>query len=234
MTIGREDPLSQAFSGWVEKGYEALGEDAKKASVTRSWRFWAKTPKGGLLVVGIVRDSCDAIGRPYPLLLMGSGPVPDWHDKWHLLPYACDATWIQMEHLCARRYDNTSRFQKEFASAIRPPDPDWSSFEQEVSRALEAPENHVAFNDIKIRAESLAKLEEFIVGVETAGFDSVLSVLTLWHTIVREMGAGPPNAVFMGGTNTRSHLALFNRALSSSDFATLWSVDLKEEQEKWN
>lgn len=233
VSIGHEDPLSQAFSGWMDKGYEALGEKIKKAAM-RSWRFWAKTPKGDLLVVGIVRDSCDAIGRPYPLMVLGTGPVHDWKNRWHLLPYACEGTWTQMEQLAARRYDDTSKLRDELASALRGPTPDWDNFEQQVIRFLQSPDKQSIIGSVKNRAESLGGLSEFLIEINTSVPDGALPLLILWHTLIRQRSPESPNAVFMGGTSSRTHLALYDRALSARDFATLWSVGVEGEEKKWN
>jgi len=228
VTIGRDDALSQAFSGWMDKGYEAMGAAIKKDNMARSWRFWAKPPKGDLLVVGIVRDSCDAIGRPYPLMMIGTGSIPEWQNRWHLLPYACNGTWTQMEQLAARRYEDTSRFRDELGN-IGPPQPDWKSYDQEINQVIEKATRDSAMDRIKKTVASLVDLAEFIVPMDTPGFDSVFSLLSLWHTVIKAKYSRSPSAVFMGGTSTHTYLAAYGRALSVGDFATLWSVQNKEE-----
>ena len=62
-----------------------------------SWRFWAKGANKKALVCGVARDSSDSVGRPYPLLVVGTGPLADWEDEWELLPAACENTWNQMD-----------------------------------------------------------------------------------------------------------------------------------------
>jgi len=55
----------------------------------------------GALVCGVVRDSVDRLGRPYPLLVLGTGSLREWESHWDLLPYACLPVWQRIEYLGA-------------------------------------------------------------------------------------------------------------------------------------
>ena len=83
---GADDPFFQAFSGWVENGYRQISTERKNATDLYSWRFWAKGAQKDTLVYGVGRDSFDTIGRPYPLVIMGTGTLADWHRNWEILP----------------------------------------------------------------------------------------------------------------------------------------------------
>ena len=86
---GPDDPFFQAFSGWVENGYRQVCSGRKNSTDLYSWRFWAKGHQKDSLMCGVGRDSFDTIGRPYPLVVMGAGILPDW--QRHLVVIAVRA-----------------------------------------------------------------------------------------------------------------------------------------------
>jgi len=224
MAVGQEDALSQAFAGWVEKGYELLDLEAKKEDPTRSWRFWTRTPREDMVIVGLVRDSCDAIGRPYPLMLMGSGLVPEFHKRWHLFPYACDRIWTQMEQLASRNYHDVSRFGQELMT-IRSPHLDWERYERELANILSQVEGKDFLDNMKASFTSVAHDKEFFTILNPNASQGLFAMIILWHAAVRAHIAGAPSAVFMGGTPGNIYLAVFLRPLSPADFVTLWSAN---------
>ena len=84
---GPDDPLFQAFSGWVDNGYKKIAASRKNAADLYSWRFCGKGLTSGTLLCGIVRDNFDRHGRPYPLSIMGAGPLAgNAYDEQRALP----------------------------------------------------------------------------------------------------------------------------------------------------
>ena len=228
VTIGEEDVVSQAFFRWIEAGYKGLGPEVKKRNTVYSWRFWAKTPKDEIIIVGLLKDSCDAIGRPYPLMMIGAGTLSDWQKQWHLLPWACEGTWMQMEKASSRRYADTTQFKEELA-LMRPPKPEWESCQRQAEMlASDSPKNDM-FPHIKQNAEALSLQSEIIVPLDQQRGESISSLICLWHILMRNYTNTAPNAVFMGGEGEQVFLAVFARALGPRDFVELWaSSKIKE------
>ena len=109
-SVGLNDPILKAFSDWIDSGYQRLNPEHGSASVFYSWRFWAKGLKKGSLVCGVGRDSSDNIGRPYPFLIMGTGPLKGWEENWDVLPDVFGETWRQMEYMSAKRFSDFEQF----------------------------------------------------------------------------------------------------------------------------
>ncbi len=224
-TIGKESAFSEAFSRWIEQGYEILPFELKRASRMGSWRFWAKTPNNEILILGLIRDSCDSIGRPYPLLIMGVGSLAGWVKQWDLLPHACEQTWAQMEYIAAKNYSDTKKFGDEL-TGVSGPKTDWNSFRQDspVGESLEqigsstlSEIKHLMYNYLN-SGELMAELKQGLV-------KDLFSLVCLWHFVLKEKNTSPPNAVFMGGIPGRNFLAIYGRALAPKDFVNLWSLD---------
>ncbi|MEW5801056.1 MAG: hypothetical protein AB1847_03020 [bacterium] len=127
-----------------EKATERKGERATEreaatsspASCVHSFRFWTRGSAKDMLVCGLVRDSSDRLGRPYPLLIMGTGPLPGWEERWDLVSLACERSWSQMEHLAASAGGQGTpvadrRHLEDGILAIKPPRSQWSCLSQE-------------------------------------------------------------------------------------------------------
>ena len=81
--VGQFTPVLDAVAGWLENGFGRWIEARKEASGSpysqNSWRFWIRGPKTDCLVVGVVKDSSDSLGRPFPLLIAGAGLLLLWN-----------------------------------------------------------------------------------------------------------------------------------------------------------
>ena len=67
--LGSTTPMLEGIADWVDKGYAGIEGKKKGMADAASWRFWSKGFGPGALVCGVVRDSADRLGRPYPLLV---------------------------------------------------------------------------------------------------------------------------------------------------------------------
>ena len=137
--LGSTTPMLTGIADWVDKGYAGIEGKKKGMADAASWRFWSKGFGPGSLVCGVVRDSVDRLGRPYPLLVLGTGSLREWEGHWDLLPYACLPVWQRIEYLGAQRYEEIGRFE----SAIRglhPPVPEWADFSGRRDREVAAKE----------------------------------------------------------------------------------------------
>ena len=230
--LGSATPMLDGISDWVDKGYAGVEGKKKGMQDAVSWRFWSRGSGPGGLVCGVVRDSVDRLGRPYPLLVLGAGPLREWEGHWDLLPYACLPVWQRIEYLGAQRYEEIGRFE----SAIRglhPPVAEWADFSGRRDREVGATE--VASGIAGAEDESLQAGDETVPGEETRflrldgelGRDPFPEAVG-WQSRLRSSDATAPNAVFFGGTISRAYLGVFRKALGTPDFVRIWNVTAED------
>lgn len=205
--------MTEGFVGWVEEGYGNLEGRSRSAYDAQSWRFWARSSGKDGLVCGVVRDSSDSLGRPFPLLIAGSGPLRGWQLRWDLLSLACENTWAGIEYLASMRYENL-RTIEERIRGLRAPSPAWDGHEEQMRSLRIPPESSVP----------IPAGPEFVVPLKDDGKDDPLGKAAAWHVWLKRRSGEIPNALLLGGTPGASRLAVFRRPLVASDFARIWSV----------
>lgn len=213
--VGEADPLINGFADWVGSGYRALGIGERPAtSAFRSYRFFARGPGRDMLACGVLRDSTDAVGRPYPLLLMGCGPL-GWEDAWDLLPLACEKTWEQLEHASAGAPGDMARFDAQ-VRGTRPPEGNWAG--------LSARRGALGDREAEIAERVCGQFGRpgVLVALGDGASGDLGVAASVGFSRARSLGEGAPNAVFIGGTFERTGLALYGRSLTTPDFAALW------------
>jgi type VI secretion system protein VasJ len=227
--LGEKTPFFEGFFSWIEDGYQLLTTKETSPPDFCSWRFCAKTAGKESLVCGVVRVSSDSFGRPYPLVITGTGSLRNWQDNWDLLPFACEKTWSQIEYLASNLFPDLKKLDEEMHS-IRPPHQEWSELKEKrkaLNRIGSPSDPYASFLDIrelKRLAVANADKGEMYVSLDRGTCNDKIMRVSLWHLLFRESAAGVPNAVFMGGTLGKAYLALFRRPLKSTDFTQLWSV----------
>jgi len=217
--IGDDVPLSGAFSLWVERGYTRFVAGGKPSGPPASWRFWTRETAQDHIACGILKDSADAVGRPYPLLIMGSGPARDWDNHWDLVPFVCDAAWTEIEYISARSFGDVKSLEREILK-VKGLSADWRELtEKRKNSGKVGPE---ALGVLKTRVHSLSDTEPVLCldGEQCGYFD----LIDACHRLLRADSKEPPSAVFMGGTLLHTYLAVFRRPLTDSDFLKLWSL----------
>jgi type VI secretion system protein VasJ len=226
--VGATAQLVKAFSDWIEKGYKILSSRRSPSTRLHSWRFWARGPRRDALICGVGRDSSDSLGRPYPLLIMGTGPLEGWKDQWDLLPFACEKTWGQMEHLSTRRFTDFREFE-DGVHVIKPPHPSWTGFisrKESMEVAASLSDNRASCWEpagLENEVASLSQKADLFVSLDSEPFGDPQTLAGLWHSFLKARISEVPNAVFMGGAPEETHLAVFRRALVPTDFVRLWS-----------
>ncbi len=222
--VGPNPPLLKAFSDWVKNGYQMLDSKQNHTPQFYCWRFWAKGPTKGNLVCGVGRDSSDSLGRPYPLLIMGTGLLEGWEDHWDLLPFAFEEAWRQMEYMSTRRFRDLRQIQDEVCS-IKPADPSWSEFtdQRESRKGFERD-----FRGMENEVSGLRERTEFFVPLDSRPSNEPFTQVGLWHYFLKTRIGEVPNAVFIGGVPEEACLAVFRRTLVPRDFVQLWTIFSKE------
>lgn len=227
--LGESTPFLEGLFAWIEDGYQLLTTKETVAPEFCSWRFIAKSGGKETLVCGVVRVSSDSYGRPYPLVITGTGPLRNWQDNWDLLPFACEKTWSQIEYLASNLFPDLKKLEEEMLS-IRAPELSWPALREKrkALNAIGSPadpfESFLDLRELKKLAAANADKDEIYVSLDRGHCNDKIMRVSLWHLLLKEAVPGVPNAVFMGGTLEKAYLALFRRALKASDFNQLWSV----------
>jgi type VI secretion system protein VasJ len=218
--LGSATPILAGIADWVDKGYAGIEGKKKGMADAASWRFWSKGGGPEALVCGVVRDSVDRFGRPYPLLVLGTGSLRDWEAHWDLLPYACLPVWQRIEYLGAQRYEEIGRLESTIRG-LHPPVPGWADFSGRRDR--EVPASVRAGND-----DAPGEATRFLRLDGELGRDPFPEAVG-WQSRMRRDDAEAPNAVFFGGTLSRAYLGVFRKALATPDFVRIWNVTAEEE-----
>jgi type VI secretion system protein VasJ len=225
--------MAEAFADWVEKGYRSIA--AKRGSVGDMlfWRFWVKGARKDALSCGILRDSVDSIGRPYPFMIIGSGTLKDWESEWNNVLWACEKPWNQMESIAARKYRDLAGLEDD-VRRLKGPDPDWPEYRR-INRELDLIGNPTAqpeestrsleeVRSVEEKVMDLADGNEILVPVEENPALDRFTAIHLWQSLLKLHLKEAPNIVFMGGNSSRTYLGVFRKALAVQDFINLWSV----------
>ncbi|MFH1146598.1 MAG: TagF domain-containing protein [Pseudomonadota bacterium] len=220
--LGLSGPLSDGFYTWVRNGYGLLDLERGEQKA-HFWRFWSRGSKKEELACGLLRDSTDRIGRPYPLLLMGIGLLNGWEEFWDLLPLACEGPWHQMESISNRSFPDLKDVEVALGK-MRGPRPDW----EELTSAGRATESRLGelcnVREFEGGVSDLRTRGDFFIRLDQNGCEDYLTACSIRHSLLKNRFGYDPKTVFMGGSSTEVYLAVFGRPLAAQDFVRLWSV----------
>jgi len=221
--LGAATSLSKAFAGWMAKGYRRLSSQADDEGPACAWRFWAKGDRRHTLLCGTIQTSSDTIGRPFPLLLMGSGPVNGWQKHWPLIPPALDGTWRRLEHLSSYKGDDIRSFGEVLAT-LAAPRPSWRDLRKKYAPGLfsEHSPGLAAVPHGKDHLGRYAGQQVAWCRLQAHHGARLLTQSLEFHDLIHRGSEGPPSVVFMGGVPSAAYIAFFQRSLNSADFARLW------------
>jgi type VI secretion system protein VasJ len=227
--LGSNAPLVNAFAGWIENGYQKLLSRNRTGSTFCSWRFWAKDIRKGYIACGVGRDSSDSAGRPYPLMIMGVGTLSGWEENWHLLTFALEDTWKQIEDITSGRFADLKQLETDI-SMIKLPSRQWSAFADSRLKDDNQDNDHGKnmmphrSREIEKSTGMLLENHELFVAIDDDQDCNSLTMAGHWMGCLTSRMDIVPNAVFLGGVPEKSYLAIFNRSLNTGDFVRLWSV----------
>lgn len=227
--LGEETPFVAGLFSWVENGYQLLPARDNATPDFCSWRFWAREAGKNTIVCGVVRVSSDSLGRPYPLVIMGSGPLGNWQDYWDLLPFSAERTWRQIEYIAANLFADFKKLEEEIGT-IRPPDSNWPEMASKrkelnfLGSTVDPYASFLDFRELKKTAAANADKQEVFISLDRGHCDDKILHVSLWHLLSKDSARSLPNAIFIGGTLEKAYLTVFKRPMKSSDFVQLWSV----------
>lgn len=227
--LGEETPFVTGLFNWVENGYQLLTGKENLSPDFCSWRFWAREAGKNSIVCGVVRVSSDSLGRPYPLVIMGSGQLGNWQDNWDLLPFSAERTWRQIEYIAANIFTDFKKLEEEIRT-IRPPDANWGELARQrkelnfLGSVNDPYASFLDFKELRKTAATYAEKPEVFISLDRGLCDDKIMHVSLWHLLSKEPAKSLPNAIFIGGTLEKAYLTIFKRPMKSSDFVQLWSV----------
>jgi type VI secretion system protein VasJ len=217
--LGERSLMAEAFTAWIRRGAESVVSNSKELLVRScSWRFWAKTPQTGILSCGVIRNSCDYVGRPFPLLVMGTGKLENWEENWELLPFACERVWCQMEQLASKKYESFESFQEDM-NTLRPSHGSWNELNLE---RIDLVESNASVADLALRLGVLEEEQAMFVPFQDVAQYDFFATISDVHSQLKMKVNTVPNSFFMGGLIEYPGLAIFKRPLSKQDFERLW------------
>lgn len=227
--FGEKSLMAEAFSEWIRRGAEKLASSSKELlNHSCSWRFWAKTPQTGILACGVIRNSCDSVGRPFPLLVMGAGNLEKWEKHWELLPFACEGVWRQMEQLASKNYKSFEAFQQE-VGMLRPPPGSWKELSLEKSGLAG---KSAASSDLNFHLRSLDQDQALFLPLQETDEHDFFSMIDNVYSLLKIKISVPPNSLFVGGRVESPGLVLLKRPLSGKDFERMWIPETTQESAK--
>jgi len=227
--VGGGDPIIKAFFGWLEMGYQKLLSTKAERKQIHSWRFWSQGMKKDTIACGVCRDSNDSLGRPYPLMVMGAGALPEWKDHWDLLPAVFDSVWAQIEYVIARQVRELDQLEGDL-KRITMPSPHGSGYDRERPNTgtpdMSSRERSFSpsGNGFEKAVDALLTHGEFCVCLDNNESGDFLRPVIAWSRALKASGNIMPSSIFMGGLPERSYLAVFQRSLNANDFVGLWYI----------
>lgn len=227
--LGDDTPYFEGLFNWVEDGYQLLTANGNITPDFCSWRFWAKEAGKESLVCGIVRVSSDSFGRPYPLVITGTGTLKNWQENWDLLPFSCEKIWRQIEYLASQPFTDLKRLDEEIRT-VRPPAPEWEELSAKrkglykIGSVMDPYASFLDYRELKKLAALNSDKGEVFVSLDRGPCNDKIMHVSLWHLLFKDTQKDMPSALFMGGTLEKAYLAVYRRPLKSSDFSQLWSV----------
>ncbi len=222
-------PLQSAFASWVDQGFSSLPEGPDIRRTICFWRFWAKGAKKGQLACGLLKASSDGIGRPYPLLIVGTGSLNGWEKHWELLPRVMENIWQNMEYIAARRFDHLHELEEAVRQMRAPGD----IRPQGASRDFLDPHNS-RLADITGSADGMAydagrlkSGQEVWIPLDDKAPVEASRLPVIWGSYFKRHGVDAPRAFFIGGPPGKTFVAIFSRSLQPRDFVHFWAAGKK-------
>jgi type VI secretion system ImpM family protein len=211
--VGQGTPLTDALADWMTRGYLALQRGGSLSPVPCSYRFWMQGGRKGRLICGLARDSSDRIGRPFPFMITGEGPLEGWEQRWVELPLLLDGCWRRLERIASQRYEHMHELAMDI-SGIGVPDPE--------NGATGRGETVADGNGSCKGPEGRQIRGCHIIALDDPAEPDPASAVVKKHRALAACGAAAPVAEFMGGTAHRTYLVLILQPLRAETFELLW------------
>jgi hypothetical protein len=189
------------FSGLVEKAFIKTGSSARKYV---SYRYFLKGRGKGMISCGILKDSRDAVGREYPLVVAGYGAIAGWEERWEALPAAMSAVCSEAEYISSRKFATLDEFKAGLTRLGVPSFVDGAGFDgkQDFSSYIS---------------------DSGFIPLVSGDDDRVTEQVSGYMALLKKSDPATPEAVFIGGTSDKSCLCVFRKPLDVNNVLTLLS-----------
>ncbi|HOM28866.1 MAG TPA: type VI secretion system-associated protein TagF [Deltaproteobacteria bacterium] len=210
VALGKAGGVAERILAWVEGGYERyLREAAGALHAPCSWRFVCRGDAFGGIVWGLVRDSCDSVGRTFPLAVVIPGRAARWDSNWVETALGLEGSWSRVEFACSRTYSALPEMEEALDAACGWDGPPPAEAHPRAGQAgARSPVVHTGGMYTVRLGCGAGDREELVHALED----------------IRRSASRPPEAVFMGGSYDAAEVAAFERGLVERDFVRLWNV----------
>jgi hypothetical protein len=97
--------MAQALRQWLDKSFAASASAMKEQGFSGTcWRFLIRGRGSKDMAFGLIKESSDAIGRPYPLLLVMEGALEGMSGEIVQVLKRLEPAWLAMEQVAAGSY----------------------------------------------------------------------------------------------------------------------------------
>ncbi len=209
-SVNMNTPLANALSSWVENGMKSGGAADKNKGI-RSFRFWVLGIKKEELILGIVRDSSDRLGRIYPLLIIGRTRMNNRDKQWPLIFSGFEPVFRAFEEMTTARYGAFKEFE---TSLLRV-----QSFEANFETSNLNLSNSLAawFKKENQKGSWVLPVSELLNQFASHPYEPKKEGIF-------KKNPPPPGAVFLGGLPDNPMVNMYNRPLGTRDFHRLFNL----------
>jgi hypothetical protein len=120
LSLGSPSPLALTFNKWVVQGFERFIGTGGLPRQDCSYRFWGRTGAPHGLVLGLLKESWDRVGRPFPLLILGTSSLPGWQQHWLMLTSHLEDIWSRLEEIAGGMYDRPAAMEGDLTRITLP------------------------------------------------------------------------------------------------------------------
>jgi type VI secretion system protein VasJ len=209
LSVNMNTPLANALSAWIENGIKSDGT-ADKSKRIHSFRFWVLGIKKEELVLGIVRDSSDRLGRAYPLLIIGRTRMKNRDKQWPAIFSGFGPVFRAFEEMTTARYGAFKEFEASLLN-VQFSQPNFEKSDTNFSNSLTA-----WFKKEKERRSLALPVSDLLDKFVSHPHDPQ-------RRGIFQPNPPLPGAVFLGGLPDNPMVNMYNRPLATRDFHTLFN-----------
>jgi hypothetical protein len=203
ISIGFQSGCLKVFSGLVEKGFMKTGSAGRRYV---SYRYFLKCGGKDMISCGIFKDSRDAVGREYPLVVAGYGMLKGWEEKWETIPEAMAGVCSEAEYIISRKLASLDEFKASLSRLGAPSAAGKGVFPEKSGCCADIPRSGFI---------------PLVPGDE----DGMAEQISVYMAGLKKTDSSSPEAVFIGGTQERSCLCVFRKPLDPNDISNLLTYE---------
>jgi type VI secretion system protein VasJ len=185
-----------------------------------TYRFWMQAGRREELALGIVRDSCDRLGRAFPLLIMAHGIVKEWYKSWHYIFQEWESMFRDLETAATSQYMDFQDFQARlkkirFPEALAPHPPYCD--DTGCPAALVTPESTLALFRHNQNQDAVCIPASSLKAPDFSSDEKMVKKYFFSKPAI-------PASMFFGGIPEAPILSIYNRPLRPKDFSDLFNL----------